>query len=431
MPEPEVYCVVGAGAAGLAAAAVFTRAGVAVEVLESAADVGGIWDATRADSPMTRNTHTIASRGLQGYRDFPMPAGWPVYPNHAKVLTYLRSYAEHSGVRERIRFAATVKSVEPVTDAAAPGQWCVTLDDGTRHNYAGVVLATGHDRNPRLLDLPGQSTVEVLHSGRYNGPDQVAGRRVLVVGAGQSAADILSDCATVAERTLHSSRRGFFCMPKHMFGRPTDTMLQARAPRMLRRMSYQMLFRYLRRRSRSAGLPVPSFRDGLVIPMLGEQLHHHYTHGDIEYRPAVRGIDGDTVTFDDGAQDRVDLIVLATGYLPAYPMVEPRLLNWTPPALKPQLYLHIFPPDTPRLFVVGMVRPIGSHWDVYEAQAELVAAYLRAAGSTDRFDRRRRGPQPDLRAGIRFYNADEYPLVVEKQEYVNQLRRHARLLGGG
>jgi hypothetical protein len=112
-------------------------------------------------------------------------------------------------------------------------------------------------------------------------------------------------------------------------------------------------------------------------------------------------------------------------------MVVPRLLNWVPPALKPQLYLHIFPPDTPGLFVVGMVRPIGSHWDVYEAQAELVAAYLRATGSTDRFDRRRRGPQPDLRAGIRFYNADEYPLVVEKQEYVNQLRRHARLLGGG
>jgi hypothetical protein len=165
--------------------------------------------------------------------------------------------------------------------------------------------------------------------------------------------------------------------------------------------------------------------------MLGEQLHHHYTHGDIEFRPGVTAVDGDTVTFADGTSEPVDLIILATGYLPAYPMVEPHLLNWTPPALRPQLYLHIFPPTTPGLFVVGMVRPIGSHWDVYQAQAELVTAYLRAEEpAAARFDRMRTGPQPDLRAGLRFHNATEYPLVVEKQEYVNQLRRHGRLLGG-
>lgn len=431
MGEREIYCVIGAGAAGLATAAVFARAGIAFEVLEAADDIGGIWDAGRPDSPVTRNTHTIASRGLQSYVDFPMPADWPTYPGHAKVLSYLRSYADRNDLRPHIRLNSAVKSVEPLTGAGPAQRWCVTLDDGTRLPYAGVVLATGHDRRPRMLTLPGVSTVDIMHSNRYRGPEQVAGRRVLVIGAGQSAADILADCATVAERTLHSTRRGFFCMPKYLFGRPTDTMLQARAPKAMRRMSYRMFFRFLRRRSRAVGIPVPSFAEGLVIPVLGEQLHHHYSHGDIEHRGHVTAVDGDVVTFADGGREPVDLIILATGFLPAYPMVEPALLNWSPPALKPALYLHIFPPDTANLFVVGMVRPIGSHWDVYERQAELVAAYLRAdtPERTARFDRLRRGPQPDLQAGLRFYNAGEYPLVVEKQEYLNQLRRHRRMLG--
>jgi hypothetical protein len=259
-------------------------------------------------------------------------------------------------------------------------------------------------------------------------------RRYEAVGAGQSAADVLADCATVAARTVHSTRRGFYCMPKHLFGRRTATMLQARAWRPLRRLSYHLFFRFLRHRSRAVGIPVPDFADGLAIPVLGDLLHHHYTHGDIVGKGPVSRVDGDRVTFADGTEEQVDLIILATGFLPAYPFIEPRRLNWAVDDLRPSLYLHVFPPETANLFVVGMVRPIGAHWDVYEGQARLVAAYLQARSTNERaaerFDRLRRGPQPDLCAGLHFANATEYPLIVEKQEYTAQLRRHGRMLGG-
>ena len=107
-------------------------------------------------------------------------------------------------------------------------------------------------------------------------------------------------------------------------------------------------------------------------------------------------------------------------------------MNWPEGAAKPSLFLHIFPPTADNLFVVGMVRPIGSHWDAYEYQGHLVAAYIRAkkAGnkSATRFDQVRLGPQPDLQAGLNFYNAGEYPLVVEKQEYVKQVLKELKRL---
>lgn len=428
----DVSCIIGAGAAGLATAKVFQQAGLPFEVLEAAGDVGGIWDAARADSPMSRNTHAIASKSLQRYPDLPVPDSSPDYPSHALVLRYLRSYADRFGLRAHIRLHARVARLEPVACGATPG-WRVTLEEGTRREYASVIIATGHDRLPRMPRLPGQPTIEVLHASRYREPDQVLRKRVLVVGAGQSAADLLADCAVNAAATFHSTRRGFFCMPKYLLGRPTDTLLQGRAPRALRRLAYTAFFHYLRRRSLALGLPAPDFGGGLAIPVLGDLLHHHYTHGDIVHRGDVVRVDGDRAYFADGGHEQVDVVFLATGYLPSYPFVERRHLNWADGRLVPALYLHIFPREAEGLFVVGMVRPIGSHWDVYERQAELVAAYLRARAATPaaahRFDRARRGPQPDLLAGLRFANAEQYPLIVEKQEYLHQLRRHLRLMG--
>lgn len=423
----STYCIIGAGAAGLATARGFAARGLEFEVLEAADGIGGIWDARRADSPVSHNTHVIASKGVQAFSGFPMPEDYPDYPGHELVLRYLHSYADAFDLWPHIRLNTAVRGIEPADDG-----WTVTLADGDQRAYAGVVIATGHDRTPRRIDIPGAGTVPVLHSSEYRHPEQVLGKRVLVVGAGQSAADILSDCAVNAALTLHSSRRGFYCMPKYLLGRPTDSMLQGRMWRPLRKRAFERLFGYLRGRSRSFGLPVPDFDEGIVIPMLGDQLHHYYTHGDITPKPDVTAIDDDRVTFADGTEEKVDLVLLATGFVPNYPVVDRAHLNWAEGNLRPGLYLNIFPPHTRDLFVVGMVRPIGSHWDVYEKQADLVAEYLDAKAAdpqrVTRFDRATQGRQPDLYAGLRLYHADQYPLVVEKQDYVNQLRKHAKLL---
>ncbi|MFP2924710.1 flavin-containing monooxygenase [Pyxidicoccus sp. 3LG] len=426
----ETFCIIGAGAAGLAAAKAFKMAGLTFEVLESASGIGGIWDASRADSPVSRNTHVIASKSVQAYPDFPMPASYPDYPNHELVLDYLKDYARSAGILPHMRFNTSVARIAP-----SGQRWRVQLEGEPDREYAGVVLATGHDRTPRIPRFPGQHSIQVLHSKSYKSPTQLANKRVLVVGAGQSAADILCESAMNAARTFHSTRRGFFCMPKYLMGRPTDTMLQAQAPSFLRRLSYYLFFRFLWRRSKGLGMPVPVMKEDLVIPVLGDQLHHHYTHGDIHHKGHILRMEGDRVFFDDGTDEQIDVVFLATGYLPSYPFIDRKHLNWAEGENRPTLFMHIFPPQSDNLFVVGMVRPVGSHWDVYEYQGRLIAAYLRARQQAPdkarRVDdlRRRGGPQSDFRAGIRFYNSADYPLVVEKQEYVNHVKGHIRKLG--
>ncbi|MEQ9365968.1 MAG: NAD(P)-binding domain-containing protein [Leptospirales bacterium] len=426
----NLFCIIGAGAAGLGAAKAFKQAGLNFDVFEDAGDVGGIWDASRDDSPVNRNTHVIASKATQQYPDFPMPDSYPDYPDHRLVLRYLRSYADQFGLREHINFNSKVSKIEPGDGRG----WRVSLESGATKDYAGVVIATGHDRLPRMPEIKGDHGIEVLHSSRFKDVGQILNKRVLIVGAGQSAADLLCEAATNAETTYHSTRRGFFCMPKHMLGRPTDTWLQGKAPKFMRRFAFKSLFRILLLKSRSFGLPIPGIKKSLVIPILGDQLHHHYTHGDIVHKGDIERLEGNRVYFDDGSEAEVDVIFFATGFSPSYEFIDPRHLNWAPDAAKPALFLHIFPPETENLFVVGMVRPIGSHWDAYEHQGHLVASYIKARENAparaERFDKLRKSRrQPDLQAGIRFYNAGEYPLVVEKQEYVKQVRRQIKALG--
>ncbi|MBX2798825.1 MAG: NAD(P)-binding domain-containing protein [Myxococcales bacterium] len=424
----DCYCIIGAGAAGIAAARVFKEAGLAFDVLEKADGIGGVWDASRADSAVSQNTHTIGSKSRQIFPDFPMPEDYPDYPGHALVLRYIRAYAAAYDLEPHVQPSTEVTQLVPCESG-----WEVTTAQGDVRAYAGVVIATGHDRKPRMIQLPGAPSVEVRHTCQYQGPAELVDKSILVIGAGQSAADLLSDGAVSAARTLHSTRRGFYCMPKYMFGLPTDFWLSQPAPLFARRWAYHSFFRFLKWRSARMGLPVPDLSKGLVIPMLGDLPHHHYTHGDIVHRPGVTSVDGDEVTFADGQTDRVDVIYLATGFLPSYPFVDPTHLNWAHGALKPTLYLNIFPPEVRSLFVVGMVRPIGTHWDVYDRQARLVVTYLqqRASGGrgVERFEQRLRGPHPDLLGGLNFYNADEYPLIVEKQEYLRYVAKHMRLLG--
>jgi cation diffusion facilitator CzcD-associated flavoprotein CzcO len=98
----ERYCVIGAGAAGLAQARAFRWAGVPFDVLERHEDVGGIWDLENPGTPMYASCRLISSRRLSGFLDFPMPPDYPDYPTRAQVLAYLREFARAHGLYEQI-----------------------------------------------------------------------------------------------------------------------------------------------------------------------------------------------------------------------------------------------------------------------------------------------------------------------------------------
>src|SRR5262245_16914977 len=108
----EKFCIVGAGSSGLAALKALTAAGIPCDCLEREDDVGGNWYYGRPHSSVYASTHTISSKRLTEYVDYPMPDALPEYPHHTQVWEYLRAYARHFGLYDKIEFNCEIKSIE-------------------------------------------------------------------------------------------------------------------------------------------------------------------------------------------------------------------------------------------------------------------------------------------------------------------------------
>ncbi len=211
--------VLGAGSSGLAAMKALHEQGLSVEGFEGGSDVGGLWryENDNGLSGAYASLRTNVSRSRMQYPSFPMPRSYGNFPHYGELAAYLGAYADAHGLRDSIRFQTTVERLEP----AADGSWRIALDDGSRRKYGAVVVATGLFRSPRLPAYPGGFDGAARHSHEYRTPEPYAGRRVLVVGAGQSAAEIAVEVSTVAERTFMSVRSPVHVIPRWIGPRPT------------------------------------------------------------------------------------------------------------------------------------------------------------------------------------------------------------------
>ncbi len=425
------YCVIGAGAAGLAAAHRLKASSIAFEVVERERDVGGIWDASLAHGPVYRSTHLISSRPLTEFPDFPMPGDYPDYPNHAQALEYLRSYARAFGLYERIRFGQAVERAERVGGDA----WSVTFGDGETRVYSGLIVAAGIHWMPILPEVPGTFDGECLHSSRYKTPDIFRDKRVLVVGAGNSGCDIAVEAAQHAARTFLSVRRGYYYLPKYVFGRPTDQVgevsLRLRLPLFIRRALQQLLLRVVVGSPDQFGLPRPDHKLLESHPIVNSQIFQALGQGDIRPKPDLRELRGREVVFQDGSTEPIEVIVYATGYRVSFPFLEPRHLN--APDGRPDFYLHVFHPTYENLFIVGMIQPDSGVWRIMDLQARAVAQYIRAeranAAGLRKVRALKQGPRPDLGGGTRYLATERHRFEVEHWSYQRRLARLIRLLG--
>jgi cation diffusion facilitator CzcD-associated flavoprotein CzcO len=312
-----------------------------------------------------------------------MPDSWPDYPHHSQVLAYLERYADHFALREHVWFGTEVTRVVPTDD----GQWDVTTS-GARggadrsQRYAAVVVANGHNWSPKMPTYEGQESYggQIIHASAYKDPSQLRGRKVLVVGAGNTGCDIAVDAAQQATRCWHSSRRGYWYAPKFAYGRPTDQVNDLvawfRVPLWLRQ---RLLHRTLRRvvgDLRRFGLPEPDHKLLETHPIVNSQLVYYLGHGAVTSVPDVARFSPNSVELTDGRVIEPDLVILATGYLPRFEFLAPELLNVDEDG-RPRLFLHTLAPSFPTLSVVGLVQPDSGVFSLMHWQAVLVATWLR------------------------------------------------------
>ncbi len=421
--------VVGAGPSGLMAGAALRRRGLPCRIVDAGRKPGGIWDIDRERTPMYESAHFISSRSVSGLPDFPMPETYPDYPSHDRIQAYIESYATHHDLVDHITFGVRVEEATRVGE----GRWRVRLDSGEEIEASALVVATGMTWYPRMPELAGRFEGEEMHSFDYRSPDLFSGKRVLVVGGGNSGVDIACDAARHARSARISLRRGYHFIPKHIFGVPADVFAHSgpTMPTWLEERIFGLLVgRLLVGDLERYGLQRPDHPILRSHPIMNTQLLHHLSHGDIEARRDVTSIDGAAVSFADGVQESFDLIVWATGYAWRFPFLRGE--DREPVEELPDLYLNVFSRRYPDLFFLGVFETDGAAYPLIGKQAELVGAWLerrRDGGDVGAFDERRRTHRPDLRGGRRYVRSPRHDVYVRGAVYQAALDRALREVG--
>ena len=429
-------CVIGAGSSGLTAVKALLEAGVPVDGYEAGSDIGGNWryGNDNGRSSAYRSLHIISSKSQMAFSDFPMPPDFPDYGHHQDVLRYFEAYADRFGLRAPFRFNTAVEQVAP----AGRGAWDVTLSTGETERYGAVLVCNGHHWSPRLPDFPGHFGGEALHAHHYTVPEPFSGKRVLIVGIGNSACDIAIDLCRIAERVVVSTRSSAHVVPKYILGRPADhwtTLASERLPLRIREALYRAMLKVTLGDQERFGLPKPDYGILQAHPTLNQEFVAYVGHGRVKMRPNVSMLAGETVRFDDGTEEPFDTIIYATGYDIRFPFLAPEILSAEGNRIG--LFQRVVVPEQPGLYVIGLVQPLGAIMPLAEVQGRYVAGLL--AGTMALPDGRamRRAIERDAAQVARRYAArPRHTIQVDFHVYraavrreMAEARKRARRLG--
>ncbi|MEM7274168.1 MAG: NAD(P)-binding domain-containing protein [Actinomycetota bacterium] len=414
--------VVGAGPSGLILTKQLTELGVDHVVFERNRDVGGIWDIDAEGSPMYESAHFISSKTLSGFPGFPMPDHYPDYPNHREILDYIRSYADEYDLRRHIEFDVSVVHASSATG----GRWLVELSDGRSVSAGYLICANGVTWEPNVVTWPGQETFtgEVRHSNTYRSPTEFSGKRILVVGAGNSGVDIACDAAFAAEQAYLSVRRGYYFFPKFVGSKPLDVFVGdgPKLPGVIEERLFSLLLKIIVGDPTRYGLPKPEHGPMECHPLMNTQILHYLGHGDCIAKGDIERFDGDDVVFTDGSRERIDLVLTATGYHHASPFLDDDIFETR--SGRPDLYLGMFPRNHENLAVLGFIEFSSAAYSNFDHMARVILAEVTAPkGSPRREDFRRRKLEhfPDLTGGHRYIDSARHANYVDVETYLELL----------
>lgn len=339
-PTPRVL-VIGAGPVGLAAARALREVGLHPVHVEATDHVGGNWA-----HGVYETAHIISSRRTTEYDDFPMPEHWPDFPSADQMRQYFVEYAQHFDLVDHIRFQTRVEAVRPQAEG-----WSVRMSEGREERFDAVVVCNGHHWKREWPAWADPEDPRVMHSKDYKRPEQLRGKRVLVVGGGNSGCDLVSEAARVGVRADWSLRRGVWLLPKTLMGKPTVEMVHPWMPVPVQRLLLRALLRVAVGDYAAYGLPKPDHRLFEAHPTVSTEALHYLKHGRIHPRPDVADVEAGRVCFADGSAADYDLIVCATGFGVAFPFLPPGMVPVR--GKTPQLLGGMLRPEHRHLYIMG------------------------------------------------------------------------------
>lgn len=400
MDNDARYCIIGAGAAGMAALKEMLAAGFDVDCFEKNNEVAGHWNVDY-DA-----LHLITPRNTSSFDGFPMPEDYPLYPSRDQVKQYMNDFAERFGLRRYIHFNCAVTSIEPV-DANGEKGWRVSLATGEVRQYAGVLVANGHLWDCKVPEVASNFTGKSIHSGKYRNTGEIEGR-VLVVGFGNSGCDLAVDAAQARLDTTIAIRRGQLFQPKTLFGLPRAELsfVNQLPPEQQNMVMNLLIMTSLGSHSNYPGLPAPETYDlDKQPPVVNNLLLYWIQHGRIKVAPGIESIDGKAVTFTDGRTESFDTILWATGFNATLPFLDSARLEWRD-GVPLRTAAMTLPTTLESLYFIGLSAPRGAQWPTYGTQTRLVQKIIRL---------RERGLQGLARTFAQLQEADSRIDIVRRE----------------
>ncbi len=370
-------CIIGAGSSGIAVVKAFADAGIDFDCFEKSDRVGGNWVFGNKNgmSAAYEGLYINTSRERMQYADYPMPKSYPDFPHHTQIAAYFDDYVNHFDLRRRITFETSVEHAE--LGSGDPQRWHVMLSTGEARTYDMLVVANGHHWDPLWPEprYPGSFDGRQLHAHDYRTKDELRGKRVVVVGMGNSAMDIAVESSEVGKRTFLSARRGAYVLPKYLLGKPVDQMFTtALLPYAVRQRIGEALFKVAVGDMERYGLPKPDHRLGEAHPTISGRILDRLGHGAITPKPAISRLAGDRVEFTDGTTEEADVIVWCTGYRVTFPFFDTSFIAARDNDLP--LFFRVFHPEHRQLAFVGLLQPLGAIMPIAEAQGKWLAKHL-------------------------------------------------------
>ena len=415
------FAIIGAGAGGLCAAKNLLARGFEVTIFEAGSQIGGLWvyDNDSGMSSAYRSLHINSEARVSSFGDFPFPAGSSLYPDHREMQRYFVAYAGHFDLVRRIRFNSRVAAVEPVG-----GRYRIRLEQGAPETFDGVVAASGHQSVPRHPPQVDGFAGQYLHAHSYRVPEPFAGKRVLVIGPGNSGVDIAADICTVTEHTVVSARSPVLIMPRMMFGVPNSRIFMKLEkpwlPWRLRIWIRTTLTSMFHGSMEQWGFRTPNTR---THPISHPTLISHIAWNRISVKPGIAEVKGHDVRFADGTQLSFDSIIAATGYDTQVPFLPAGTSPVSGTRL--DLYNRVVHPGLPGLYFIGFFDVTGgSNIRMMDDQAEYIAAIAAGVLPIPAEPGMRKDIAEDHAwAGRQFPDSPRYGLELDPRRYRRKLAR--------
>ncbi|XP_055979806.1 flavin-containing monooxygenase 5 [Sorex fumeus] len=387
---PKRIAVIGGGVSGLSSIKCCLEEGLEPVCFERSDDIGGLWryqeNPEEGRASIYKSVIINTSKEVMCFSDYPIPDHFPNFMHNSQVLEYFRMYVKEFGLLKYIRFKTTVCSVKKRPDFSTSGQWeVITECEGKTEAsvFDGVMVCTGHhtDAYLPLEKFPGIKKFkgQYLHSRDYKNPLCFTGKRVIVVGIGNSGVDLAVEISHRANQVFLSTRRGAWILNRvGDNGYPMDVLFSSRLNHFMRRIFGESLANFVLEKKMNQrfdhamfGLK-PKHRPLSQHPTVNDDLPNRILSGRVKVKGNVKEFTETAAIFEDGSrEDDIDAVVFATGYNFAFPFLEDSLKVVKN---KISLYKNVFPPnlEKPTLAIIGLVQPLGAIMPISELQGRWV-----------------------------------------------------------